>query len=152
MFNPWLIWGKKKKERGKVYCSEKKNLSRSTSPQPPKSKLSLFNIDYSLHQRQSHQDPRRQILLQKAAPYASGASTEPQQTTIFSSVAHKPLSSPQIRITNHTRSHKPPDAAIHNTHHSQHQFGFTAAKAAPQLVSSSSAPATAHSTIIAPHH
>jgi hypothetical protein len=29
------------------------------------------------------------------------------------------------------------DAATHNTHHSQHRFGFTAAKAAPPPVSSS---------------
>lgn len=62
------------------------------------------------------------------------------------------VSAAQIRITNHTRHHKPPDAATYNTHHSQHRFGFTAAKAAPQPVLSSSAPATAHSTIVVPRH
>jgi len=57
-----------------------------------------------------------------------------------------------LRLQQPNQNHKPPDAATHNTHHSQHQFGFTAAKAAPQPVSSSSAPATVHSTIVGPPH
>ena len=55
-----------------------------------------------------------------------------------------------LRFQQPNQNYKPPDAATHNTHHSQQRFGFTAAKAAPQPVSSSSAPATVHSTIIAP--
>ena len=121
MFNPRLIWKKKfvtvLKKKTPIVLIKKKHCS--SSPQPQKSKLSL-------HQRRSHQNPRRQILLKKAAPYATDRSH-------------------QRRLYRTT-----PDAATHNTHHSQHRFGFTAAKSVPQPVSSSSAPATAHSTIVAP--
>nr|TKS09386.1 hypothetical protein D5086_0000095130 [Populus alba] len=48
------------------------------------------------------------------------------------------------------QNHKPPNTGTHNTHHNQHRFRFTVAKAAPQPMSSSSAPATAHSTIVTP--
>ena len=84
MFNPIIIWKKKVLLIKKSYCS--------SSTQPPEKSLfgnPLFTVHHwnyvhqrrseTLPQRRSHQDLRLQILLQKAAPYASGASTEPQQ-------------------------------------------------------------------------
>jgi len=93
-----------KKKSPIVLIEKKKGKHCSSSPQQTAAKIkivtihhqnsaNLENADCSVHQRRSHQDPRRQILLQKATPHAtdrshqivfSGASTGPQQTCGFS--------------------------------------------------------------------